>query len=96
MFPDSLDFSESDQPQLRSWIVQLQMVIRHKPASFPDKQLMNGYALNWLRGVALGQILPHVQEDGTIGLENLTTFIQLLEAASGDLNRVATTEKKMW
>jgi hypothetical protein len=53
------------------------------------------YAFNRLRGVALGQILPHVREDGTIGLEDLPAFIQLLEAAFGDPDRVATAEQKM-
>jgi len=71
------------------------MVIRHKPASFPDEQSKMRYAFNCLRGVALGQILPHVREDGTIGLEDLPAFIQLLEAAFGDPDRIATAERKM-
>jgi len=94
-FPDSPDFSGSDQTQLRGWIAQLRMLIRHKPASFPDEQSKMRYAFNRLRGVALGQILPHVREDGTIGLEDLPAFIQLLEAAFGDPDRVATAERKM-
>jgi len=51
-FPDSPDFSGSDRTQLRGWIAQLQMVIRHKPASFPDEQSKMRYAFNRLRGVA--------------------------------------------
>jgi len=39
--------------------------------------------------------LPHVREDGEIGLEDLPAFIQLLEAAFGDPDRVATAEWKM-
>jgi len=39
--------------------------------------------------------LPHVQEDGTIGLEDQLAVIQLLEAAFGDPDRVATAEQKM-
>jgi hypothetical protein len=39
--------------------------------------------------------LPHVREDGTIRLENLPAFIQLLEAAFGDPDRVATAERTM-
>jgi hypothetical protein len=62
-FPDSPDCSGSDQTQLRRWIAQLRMVIRNKPASVPDKQLKMQYAFNHLRGIALGQILPHVQEN---------------------------------
>jgi hypothetical protein len=42
------------------------------------------YAFNRLRVVALGQILPHAQDDGTIRLEDLTAFIQLLEEAFAD------------
>jgi hypothetical protein len=94
-FPGSPDFSGSDRTQLRGWIAQLQMVIRHKPASFPDKQSKMRYAFNRLRGVALGQILPHVREDGTIGLGDLPAFKQLLEAAFGDPDRVATAKRKM-
>jgi len=70
------------------------MVLRHEPASFPDEQSTMWYAFNCLRGVALGQILPHVREDGEIGLEDLPAFIQLLEAAIGDPDRVATTNGK--
>ena len=43
----------------------------------------------------LRQILPHVLEDGEIGLEDLPACIQLLEAAFGDPDRVATAEQKM-
>jgi hypothetical protein len=39
--------------------------------------------------------LPHVREDGTIGLEDLPALIQLLESAFGDPDRVATAERKM-
>ena len=39
--------------------------------------------------------MRHVWEDGTIGLDDLPTFIQLVEAAFGDLDRVATTKRKM-
>jgi len=94
-FPDSPDFSGSDQAQLRGWIAQIPVVIRHKPASFPDEQSKMRYTFNRLRGRALGQILPHVREDGTIGLEDLSASIQLLEAAFGDPDRVATAERKM-
>jgi hypothetical protein len=89
-FPDSPDFSQSDRTQLRCWIAQLRMVLQHKPASFADKQSRMRYAFIRLRGVALGQILPHVREDETIGLEDLPAFIQLLQAAVGDPDQVAT------
>jgi len=92
-FPDSPDFSGSDRTQLRGWIAQLRMVIPHKPTSFPDEQSKMRYAFNRLRGVALGQILPPVREDGTIRLEDLPALIQLLEAAFGDPDRVATAER---
>jgi hypothetical protein len=94
-FPDCPDFSGSDRTQLRGWIAQLRMVIQHKPASFPDEQSKMRYAFNRPRGVAFGQIMPHLQEDRTIGLENLPAFVQLLEAAFGDPDRVAMAERKM-
>jgi hypothetical protein len=71
------------------------MVIRYKPASFPDEQWKMRYAFNRRRGIAFGQMLPHVREDGMIWLEDLPALIQLLEAAFGDPNRVATAERKM-
>jgi hypothetical protein len=71
------------------------MVIQHKPASFPDEQSKMRYAFNHRRGVALGQILPHVEEDGMIGLEDIPALIQLLEAAFGDPDRVATAKRKL-
>jgi hypothetical protein len=72
------------------------MVIRYKPASFPDKQSKMQYIFNRLRGIALGQILPHVREDGTISLEDLPAFVHLPVAGMGVLDRVATAKRKMW
>jgi hypothetical protein len=71
------------------------MVIRLKPASFPEEQSMMRYAFNHLRRVALGESLPHVEEDRTIRLEDLPAFIQLLEAAFGDRDEVANAQWKM-
>jgi hypothetical protein len=68
------------------------MVIRHKPNSYPDKQSKIRYTFHRLSGLALCQILPHVQENGEIGIQNLSALIQCLEAACGDPDRVATTE----
>jgi hypothetical protein len=53
------------------------------------------YTFNCLVGIALGQILPHVWKDEMIGLEALSAFIQLLKAAVGDPDWVATTNRKM-
>ena len=94
-FPNSQDISGSDPSQFGGWIAQLGIVILHKPANFPDQQSKMRYSLNCLRVIALGQILPHVREDGMIGLEDLPAIIQLLEAAFKDPNRVATAERKM-
>jgi len=71
------------------------MVIRDKPTRFADEQSKMRSAFNRLRGVAFSQIVPHFQEDGEIGLEDIPAFIQLLEAAFGDPDRVATAEPKM-
>jgi hypothetical protein len=65
-FPDSPDFSGSDRTQLRGWIAQLRMIIRHKPNSFPDEQSKMRYSCNRLSGLALRQILPHVRVNGEI------------------------------
>jgi len=94
-FPDSTDFSGSDRTQLRGWVAQLRMVIRHTPSRFPDEQAKMRYAFNRLSGIALKQVLPHVWDNGEIGLESLLAFIQLLEAAFGDPDRVATAERNM-
>jgi len=94
-FPNSPDFSGSDRIQLRGWIAQLRMVIWHQPASIPDEQSKMRYAINRLRGTALGQVLPPVRDDGTIGLEDLPPFIQLLEEGFGDPDRIATAQWTM-
>jgi hypothetical protein len=94
-FPDSPDFSGMDRTQLRGRIAQLRMKIRNKPNSFPDEQSKMRYAFNRLSGLALRQILPHIRENGEIDLGDLTAFIQLLEAAFGDPDRVDTTERNM-
>jgi len=53
------------------------------------------YTSNRLRGVVLGQILSHDQEDREIGLEDLPADEHFLGAAFGDHDRVATAECKM-
>jgi hypothetical protein len=83
------------QTEIRVVADELRMIIRHKPASFPGKQSKMRYAFNYQRGVAIGQILPHVGEDGMIGLEDPPEWVQLLEAAFGDPDQVATTKRKM-
>jgi hypothetical protein len=94
-FQDSPDFSGWNRSLLRCWIAQLWMVIRQKPSSFPDEQSKMQYAFNRLSRLASRQILPHVQENGDIGLSDLSALIQLLAAAFGDPNRIATAERNM-
>jgi len=53
------------------------------------------YAFNRLSGLAFHQILPQVRENGEIDLGDLSAFVQLLEAAFGDPDEVATTERNM-
>jgi hypothetical protein len=53
------------------------------------------YAFNGLSGLAIHQILPHVWENGEIDLRDLSAFMQHMEAAVGDPDRVATAERNM-
>jgi len=71
------------------------MVIRQKPANFPDSQSKMRYAFNRGRGVALGGIMPHVRENGDIGLEGLPASIQLLEEALGNPDQMFSAEQTM-
>jgi hypothetical protein len=71
------------------------MVIQHTPSRFPDEQTKMRYALNCLSGLTLKQVLPYIRENGEIGIEGLPAFIQLLEAAFGDHDQVATGERNM-
>jgi hypothetical protein len=71
------------------------MVISCKPGSFPDKQKTIWHTFNLPKGVALVQIKPHIQNNGTIGLEHLPMVLQLLEAAFENPDRVATAEQKI-
>jgi len=50
------------------------------------------HPFNSLRGIALGQILPHIRIDGMIALGDLLAFVQLLKLAFGNPYRVTTTE----
>jgi len=92
-FLDSQDISGSDQTQRSGWIAHLRMVMQCNPGSFRNEHLKMLYACNHLRGVALGQFLPHVQDDRTIELKDLPAFIPLLGAAFGDPDWVATVER---
>jgi hypothetical protein len=71
------------------------MVICHTPSRFPDEQAKMWHAFTRLSGLALKQILPHVRDNGDIGLEDLPAFIQHLEAAFRDPDQVATAERNM-
>jgi len=70
------------------------MVIRHNPTSFPDEQLKMRYAFNCLSRVALGQIVPHIRENGEKRLEDLPALMRLMQAVFGDPDRVATAKQK--
>ena len=94
-FPDSPEFSGLDRTHWAAGFAQPQRFIEHNPASFRDEQSKMRYALNRLKGIALGQIMPHVWEDGMIWLENPQAYIQLVTAAFGDPDQVATAERKM-
>jgi hypothetical protein len=94
-FPNSQDYSGSDRTQLRGWTAQLRMIIRHKPSSFHNEHSKMSYPFNRLSGLALRQILPHVRENWENHLGDLSALIQLLEAAFGDPDRVATTERNI-
>lgn len=78
-YPDSPDMLESDRTQIRSWSAQLQIIIEPKPAIYLDKQLKMHHAFNHMMGVALGQLLPRVWENGTTWLKDLLADIQLLK-----------------
>jgi hypothetical protein len=94
-FPNCPDFSGSDGSGWNGWIAQPRMFIRHDPARLPDEQSKMRDSFNRLRGVDLCQILPHIREDGRIGLDDLPPFIKLLEAAFGDPDQVATAKRNM-
>jgi len=92
-FRHSTGFSHSAQTQLGGLNTQLRMVTHPKPGSFPEEQTKMRYAFDLFKGTALEQILSHSRDDGTIGLGDLTAFIQLLEAAFGDHDRAATEKR---
>jgi hypothetical protein len=94
-FADFSDLSGSDRTMLQGWIAQLRMVIQHKPTSFPKERSRMRYAFNLLSRVAIGQIMPHIRENGMIGLDDLPAFIQLLESTFENPNQVATSERFM-
>lgn len=66
--PDSPGIPGWDRTQLRGWIAQMRIAIRHKPASFPNEQWKMWYTFDRGSGGILGGILPHVQQNGDIEL----------------------------
>jgi len=52
--------------------------------------------MNYLPGVAAGQISEHVQEDRIIELRDWRSFGHLLEATFCDRDRMATVERTIW
>jgi hypothetical protein len=83
-FPDSPASSGLYQSELRDLTAQCCMVIRRKPASFPDEQSQMQDTFHCLKTLTLQQILPHVRENSTVGLEHLPALIQSMEAGCGD------------
>jgi len=56
-FPDSLNISSSDRTQLRGWIAQLWLVIRHKHASLPEKTVEDAI---WIQPPEGGNLVPEL------------------------------------
>jgi len=93
IFPDSTDFSGSDWTEGRGRIAHLWMVIQIEPSCIPHKQLNILYESNRLWRGALVQILAHIREEWMIGLGDQPAFVQVLEAAIGYPDKVATAER---
>ena len=92
--PDPPLFSGKDRKALRPFVMQLRLKIAEDAERMPTEQSRLRYAFSRLEGIALAQVLPHVQ-DTHINLANVAAVIQLLEEAFGDPDRVATAFREL-
>lgn len=66
----------------------------HKPGSSLNTQVQTLYEFDYLRWIAIEQILQHVQEDGTLGLGDLSHIIYQPEVGFEYPDRMVTTKQK--
>ena len=68
--------------------------LRLKAVLYPDHQSQLRYTVSLLEDCALDQVTPHITNDH-INLDNVGSLISILETAFGDLDKVATAERKL-
>jgi len=81
---------DGTRSQLQAFIMQLRL----HTATFRDEQAKLRLAVNCLTGNALDQARMYVQND-RVNLNNLAEFINIMETAFGNPNRVAEAEYKL-
>jgi hypothetical protein len=86
---------DGTRAKLRQFLAQLRLKVAGDLHRFPDAQHQLCYAAGRLEGLALGQVLPLIQDDNSIALADLNAFCRLLENAFGDPDRRATAEPQL-
>jgi hypothetical protein len=81
--------------KLRPFIAQLRLKLANNQGRFPTEQHRMAYTVNRLEGRALAQILPFVNNDGQVTLDNVAAVITTLQTAFGDPDRAATARHKL-
>ena len=76
---------KGDREKLRPFITQLRL----KAALYSDQQSQLHYTVSLLEDRTLDQVTLYITND-CINLDNLASFISILEIAFGDLDKVAT------
>ena len=86
----NLEKYKGDREKLYLFITQLRL----KAALYPDHQSQLRYTVSLLEDRALDLVIPHITNDH-INLDNLASFIGILETAFGDPDKVTTAERKL-
>jgi flagellar biosynthesis chaperone FliJ len=91
---DICSFSGEDRKELQGWKVQLALKIVGRPRVFDTKQKQLRYVVGYLKGVALGQLMPQCDKiSGKVKLDSLKDLIDLLDLAFGDQDKAPTATK---
>ena len=93
-YPDPPMFSGRDCTQLRPFIAKLRLKLYFNRDWYVTEQQRLEYAIKRLEDLALGQILPYVEEHH-LRLKNLAALITILENVFGDPDRAATAEREL-
>ncbi|SLM41066.1 Retrotransposon gag domain [Lasallia pustulata] len=88
-------FSGKSRDKLPGWVAGLWLKLQNNADRFLSDQSQITYAISRKEGKALAQLLPYVQDDGTVGFDTITDLIKYLQIAFGDPDKKGTALKQL-